>query len=136
MRHAGLLARCSFALALLVLAMCAAVQAQDTPAPSDQPGAPSSSIGAKDDDDDGPPRAAKPEAEPRAEREDRDERRADRDDRGGGKPFGQFRRPDPFDSDDDESKSAATPAADAAAGVIVCLAGCDGERGAVVYKKP
>jgi hypothetical protein len=126
-------ARYTLALALLVLAVCAAVQAQETPA--DQPAGPATS--AKDDDD-GPPRAAKPEPEPeaRSEREDRDERRPDRGDRGAGKPYGQFRRLDKFDAEEEVQRARSAPVpGEAEPGVVVCLAGCNGPSGAVVFKK-
>jgi hypothetical protein len=47
---------------------------------------------------------------------------------------GASRRLDPFDAVDAPSRSA-TAAANPGQGVVVCEAGCDGPRGAVVYRK-
>lgn len=49
------------------------------------------------------------------------------------KGLGQIRRPDPADA---ARAAAVTPPPASGDGSITCLAGCDGPRGAVVYRPP
>jgi hypothetical protein len=124
MPSSAIIVRRAIAVALMALAPAAGLAAQ-----AHQPGIIAQS---SDDDDDSPPprrRGVPVESDEPAERAEE-------------KPFpgmGASRRLDPFDANDERPRSAQAPPPAAAANpghdVVVCEAGCDGPRGAVVYKK-
>jgi hypothetical protein len=114
----------SFALGMLTVASLATAQTEQPP-PAPAPAGPAGVGGpAGDDDDEGPPPVRPARAQPGS------------GEFGTGHSYGESRRRDPFEGEDDGHR--AVPARQAAAGdadqAVVCVAGCDGPPGQVVAK--